>query len=45
MTATTFAQNELIEYKAGHTFTISLPDYMSKTGGLNVIRPYNIKTQ
>lgn len=35
MTATTVAQNELIEYKAGHTFTISLPDYMSKTGGLN----------
>ena len=35
MTTTTFAQTQLIEYKAGHTFNISLPDYMSKTAGIN----------
>ena len=35
ITATAFAQTKLKEYKAGHTFTISLPDYMSKTSGLN----------
>lgn len=35
MTTTTFAQTELKEYKVGHTFTVSLPDYMSKTAGLN----------
>ena len=35
ITLTSFAQIPLQEYKAGHTFTIGLPDYMSKTGGLN----------
>ncbi|MCC8408387.1 hypothetical protein LJ707_05560 [Mucilaginibacter sp. UR6-1] len=29
------AQTTLKQYKAGHTFSISLPDYMSKTIGLN----------
>ncbi len=31
----TFAQTGLKEYQAGHIFTVSLPDYMSKTVGLN----------
>lgn len=35
MTSVTFAQTNLKEYKAGHIFTVSLPDYMSKTIGLN----------
>lgn len=35
MTSMAFAQTSLKEYKAGHTFTVSLPDYMSKTIGLN----------
>jgi hypothetical protein len=35
MTTTTFAQTELKEYKAGHTFNVSLPDYMTKTAGIN----------
>ena len=30
-----FAQTAMKEYKAGHIFNISLPDYMSKTAGLN----------
>ena len=30
-----FAQATFKEYKAGHVFYISLPDYMSKTAGLN----------
>jgi hypothetical protein len=29
------AQTTLKNYKAGHIFDLSLPDYMSKTGGLN----------
>jgi len=35
MTTTTFAQTELKEYRAGHTFNVSLPDYMTKTAGIN----------
>lgn len=35
LTITTFAQTTLKEYKAGHSFNVSLPDYMSKTSGLN----------
>ena len=35
VTSMAFAQTSLKEYKAGHTFTVSLPDYMSKTIGLN----------
>ncbi len=30
-----FAQTSMKEYKAGHVFNVSLPDYMSKTAGLN----------
>jgi len=35
ITSTTFAQTTMKEYKAGHVFYVSLPDYMSKTTGLN----------
>lgn len=35
MITTTFAQTSLVEYKAGHVFYVSLPNYMSKTMGLN----------
>lgn len=35
MTTTTFAQTELKQYRAGHSFDIGLPEYMSKTLGLN----------
>jgi hypothetical protein len=35
LTTITFAQTEFKQYKAGHTFDISLPSYMSKTGGVN----------
>ena len=32
---TTCAQTKLKEYKAGHIFYVSLPEYMTKTTGLN----------
>ncbi len=32
---TTTAQTALKEYKAGHVFFVSLPEYMTKTGGIN----------
>lgn len=35
VTGSSFAQAPLKEFKAGHIFYISLPDYMSKTAGLN----------
>jgi len=35
ITSTTFAQTALNEYKVGHIFHVSLPDYMSKTTGIN----------
>jgi len=35
ITSTTFAQKTMKEYKAGHVFYVSLPDYMSKTSGQN----------
>jgi hypothetical protein len=35
MTTAIFAQSPMKEYKAGHTFNISLPDYMGKTADLN----------
>jgi hypothetical protein len=35
MSTTIFAQSTMKEYKAGHTFNISLPDYMSRTADLN----------
>ena len=34
-TTTTFAQTTMKEYKAGHIFYVSLPDYMSRTTGQN----------
>jgi hypothetical protein len=35
MTTNAFAQTIMKEYKAGHVFYVSLPDYMSKTYGIN----------
>jgi hypothetical protein len=35
LTTTAFAQTTFKEFKAGHVFYVSLPDYMSKTYGLN----------
>jgi hypothetical protein len=35
MTTTLFAQTELKQHKAGHSFEIGLPAYMSRTIGLN----------
>jgi len=35
ITSTTFAQTAIKEYKVGHVFYVSLPDYMSKTTGIN----------
>lgn len=35
MTTTTFGQTNMKEYKNGHIFYVSLPDYMSKTIGIN----------
>lgn len=35
VTTTTFAQTTMKEYKAGHVFNVSLPDYMTRTTGLN----------
>jgi hypothetical protein len=35
MSTAIFSQSTFKEYKAGHTFDISLPDYMSKTADLN----------
>ncbi len=35
MTTTIFGQTVLKEYKAGHIFYVSLPDYMTKTIGIN----------
>ena len=34
-TTTTFAQTTLKEYKAGHIYYVSLPDYMGRTAGIN----------
>lgn len=35
ITGCSFAQTAMKEHQAGHAFTVSLPDYMSKTAGLN----------
>lgn len=35
ISSSVIAQTAMKEYKAGHIFNISLPDYMSKTAGLN----------
>src|SRR5947208_3318470 len=32
---TIFSQTALTEYKVGHTFSVTLPDYMKRTVGLN----------
>jgi len=39
------AQNPLKEYKAGHVFYLSLPDYMGKTTGLNSAAIIQYKNQ
>lgn len=35
MTTSILGQTNMKEYKAGHVFYVSLPDYMSKTSGIN----------
>jgi hypothetical protein len=35
LATTAFAQNTFKEFKAGHIFYVSLPDYMARTTGLN----------
>ena len=35
LATSSFAQTALKEYKVGHVFNVSLPDYMSRTTGLN----------
>lgn len=35
LTINSFSQTSLKEYKVGHIFYVSLPDYMKKTAGLN----------
>jgi hypothetical protein len=35
MTVASFSQSAMKEYKVGHVFSVSLPEYMSKTVGLN----------
>jgi len=35
LATTTFAQTNFKEFKAGHVFYVSLPDYMTRTTGLN----------
>lgn len=42
-TVTSFAQTATKEYKAGHVFYVSLPDYMSKTIGLNDVATIQFK--
>jgi hypothetical protein len=44
MTTTTFAQTELKQYKAGHSFDIGLPEYMSRTVGLNTVSAIEYKS-
>jgi hypothetical protein len=44
-TATSIAQNALKEYKAGHVFYVSLPDYMTKTVELNSAAVIQYKSQ
>ena len=41
--SSTYAQSTFKDYKAGHTFNISLPDYMSKTIGLNDAASFQFK--
>ena len=44
MTTTIFAQTELKQYKAGHSFDIGLPEYMSRTIGLNTASAIEYKS-
>ena len=43
MTTALFAQTELKQYKAGHTFDIGLPEYMGRTIGLNSVSAIEYK--
>jgi hypothetical protein len=45
MATTTFAQTTLKEYKAGHVFYVSLPDYMTKTTGINAAAVIQFKNE
>jgi hypothetical protein len=44
MTTTIFAQTELKQYEAGHSFDIGLPEYMSRTIGLNTASAIEYKS-
>lgn len=44
MTTASFAQTPFKQYKAGHSFNVSLPDYMSKTSGLNTASAIQYKS-
>ena len=44
MTTTIFAQTELKQYEAGHSFDIGLPGYMSRTIGLNTASAIEYKS-
>lgn len=39
------AQTKMKEYKAGHVFNISLPDYMNKTAGINTSASIQYKSE
>lgn len=39
------AQTKMKEYKAGHTFTVNLPDYMNKTAGINASSAIEYKSE
>jgi len=43
LTAPSFAQTSMKEYKAGHIFYVSLPDYMTKTTGMNDVATIQFK--
>ena len=45
ISATISAQTKMKEFKAGHTFNISLPDYMNKTMGLNDVSSIEYKSE
>lgn len=44
MTATAFSQTELKQYRAGHSFDVSLPEYMSRTIGMNSVSAIEYKS-
>lgn len=45
VTVPAISQTVLKEYKAGHVFTVSLPDYMSKTVGINTYSAIQYKSE